>query len=154
MKIKNIRLKNGYKRFKDLTIDLGESPAKIIALVGPNGCGKSSVFDGMLFLNNAHEAIGQYGQKDYKFHSMDSTPGYNHQNIEINFDNGNFQAVRATKQSAGKQNTIFSYRNPYRYNSNLNVTSLQKIPDIKTNNVGASSSIDLDDKMTNSYQRL
>jgi len=41
MKIKKIQLKNGYKRFFDLTIDLGESPRKIVALVGPNGCGKS-----------------------------------------------------------------------------------------------------------------
>jgi predicted ATPase len=154
MKIKKIQLKNGYKRFKDLTINLGEKPSKIIALVGPNGCGKSSVFDGMLYLNNAHEAVGQFGQKDFKFHSMDGIANFNYQNIEIVFDSGDFLATRASKQVTGKQNTIFNYRNPYRYNSNLNVTSLQKIPDIKMNNIGASSSIDLDDKMTNNYQRL
>ena len=154
MKIKKIQFKNGYKRFKDLTIDLGETPSKIIALVGPNGCGKSSVFDGMLYLNNAYEAIGQFGQKDFKFHSMEGVANYNHQNIEITFDSGDFATTRSTKQVAGKQNTIFNYRNPYRYNSNLNVTSLQKISDIKMNNIGASSSIDLDDKMTNNYQRL
>src|SRR3989339_194842 len=154
MKIKKIQFKNGYKRFKDLTIDLGETPSKIIALVGPNGCGKSSVFDGMLYLNNAHEAVGQFGQKDFKFHSMEGVANYNHQNIEITFDSGNFSTTRSAKQATGKQNTIFNYRNPYRYNSNLNVTSLQRIPDIKMNNIGASSSIDLDDKMTNNYQRL
>ena len=48
MKIKKLHLKK-YKRFSDLTIDLGETPKRIIALVGPNGCGKSSVFDAMLF---------------------------------------------------------------------------------------------------------
>lgn len=154
MKIKNIQLKNSYKRFKDLTIDLGETPLKIIALVGPNGCGKSSVFDGMLYLNNTHQAIGQFGNKDFKFHSMEGLSNYDSQNIKITFDSGDFTAVRLAKQSTGKQNTIFNYRNPYRYNSNLDVTSLQKIPDIKMNNIGASSSIDLDDKMTNNYQRL
>ncbi len=154
MKIKKIQFKNGYKRFKDLIINLGETPSKIIALVGPNGCGKSSVFDGMLYLNNAHEAVGQFGQKDFKFHSMEGIANYNYQNIEITFDSGNFSTTRSAKQATGKQNTIFNYRNPYRYNSNLNVTSLQKIPDIKMNNIGASSSIDLDDKMTNNYQRL
>lgn len=44
MKIKKLHLKK-YKRFSGLTIDLGESPKRIIALVEPNGCGKSSVFD-------------------------------------------------------------------------------------------------------------
>ncbi|MGA2418380.1 MAG: AAA family ATPase, partial [Candidatus Staskawiczbacteria bacterium] len=44
MKISSVRLRN-FKRFDDLTINLGSSPRKIIALVGPNGCGKSSVFD-------------------------------------------------------------------------------------------------------------
>ena len=34
MKIKKLHLKK-YKRFSDLTIDLGESPKRIVALVGP-----------------------------------------------------------------------------------------------------------------------
>ncbi|MBI1818946.1 MAG: AAA family ATPase [Nitrospirae bacterium] len=42
MKLKTVRLKK-FKRFDDLTINLGENLKKIIALVGPNGCGKSSV---------------------------------------------------------------------------------------------------------------
>ncbi|MGA3052199.1 MAG: AAA family ATPase [Chitinispirillaceae bacterium] len=44
MRIKKVILKE-FKRFDDLTIDLGENPKKIVALVGPNGCGKSSIFD-------------------------------------------------------------------------------------------------------------
>lgn len=48
MRIKKITL-NEYKRFKSLTIDLGDEPKRIIALVGPNGCGKSSIFDGIYF---------------------------------------------------------------------------------------------------------
>ena len=59
MKIKKLHLKK-YKRFSDLTIDLGETPKRIIALVGPNGCGKSSVFDAMLFHNNAYNRIGKH----------------------------------------------------------------------------------------------
>lgn len=154
MKIKKIQLRNGYKRFKDLTIDLGESSARIVALIGPNGCGKSSVFDGMLFLNNVYNTIGQFGNKDYKFHSMEQRPDYNHQNIIINFDKGAFDTIITAKRSEGKQNTIFNYRNPYRYNANLNIPNLQAIPDIKKNTIGASSSVDLDDKMTSNYQRL
>ena len=55
MFVKKLQMRN-YKRFHNLTIDLGEKPKRIIALVGPNGCGKSSVFDAMLYL--AEQRIG------------------------------------------------------------------------------------------------
>lgn len=154
MRIKSIRLSNNYKRFHDLTIDLGEAPKKIIALVGPNGSGKSSVFDGMLFLNNAYEQIGDTGGKDYKFHSMTGNK-IPHTAIQITFSDGrSYDAVRASRTENNKQNTIFSFRNSYRYSSILNVTTLSTIPDIKLNNIGASSSIDIDNKINNNYQRL
>ena len=67
MKIESINLKD-FKRFKELTIsDLPES-AKLVILVGPNGCGKSSVFDAMNFyakINAAgvpHRSVGYYSR--------------------------------------------------------------------------------------------
>ena len=81
MRIKKITLSK-YKRFQSLTIDLGEAPKRIIALVGPNGCGKSSVFDGMLFLNNSYNSkIGNKGSKDFHYHSIEQDPSYGFQNI-------------------------------------------------------------------------
>lgn len=154
MKIKKLQLKNGYKRFFDLTIDLGEEPQRIVALVGPNGCGKSSVFDGMLFHNNAYGAIGKTGGKDYQYHSMHGTPNYNYQNVSIDFVEGSFTNIREQKKSSGKENTIFSFRSPYRYNSNLKVTQSIATPEIRLNNYGASSASDIDDKMEDNYRRL
>lgn len=154
MRIKKIQLKNGYKRFHHLTIDLGNDPKRIVALVGPNGCGKSSVFDGMLYLNNAHGAIGNKGNKNYEYHSMHKTPNFNHQNVEIEFDKGEYVVVRREKQKQGKENTIFSFRSPYRYNSNLKVTQSRATTEIRLNNYGASLTPDLDDKMEENYRRL
>lgn len=154
MKVKKLQLKNGYKRFFDLTIDLGENPKRIIALVGPNGCGKSSVLDGMLFHSNAYGQIGNKGGKDFNYHSMNKTPNYNFQNVEIQFDSGNFQSVRDGKAKSGKENTIFSFRSPYRYNSELKVQQSRATTEIRLNNYGATSSSDLDDKMEENYRRL
>ena len=47
MRIKEIRLKN-YKRFTELTIADLPATARLVVLVGPNGTGKSSVFDSFL----------------------------------------------------------------------------------------------------------
>ncbi|RTY87396.1 AAA family ATPase [Flavobacterium sp. RSP15] len=154
MRIKKIQLKNGYKRFHDLTIDLGNEPKRIIALVGPNGCGKSSVLDGMLFHNNAYGAIGNKGGKDHNYHSMTQTPNFNYQNIIIDLDASNFQQLKEQRTKTGKENTIFSFRSPYRYNSNLKVTQSKATSEIRLNNYGATTSTDLDDKMEENYRRL
>ena len=58
MKIKSIHLKN-FKRFTDLRIEFFPETAKLVVMIGPNGCGKSSVFDALncytyIVKNNAY----------------------------------------------------------------------------------------------------
>lgn len=154
MKIKKIQLKNGYKRFFDLTIDLGDHPKKIIALIGPNGCGKSSVLDGMLFQASPWGVVGNKGGKGFEYHSMNKIPTFNHTNVVLDFVEGSYQEMRSQKESLGKQNTIFSFRSPYRYNNNLKVHQSQATSEIRLNNYGATVSTDLDDKMEENYRRL
>ena len=154
MKIKRVQLKNGYKRFFDLTIDLGEHPKRIIALVGPNGCGKSSVLDGLLFQANPWGHIGNTGTKDHEYHSMNRTPNFDHTNVVVDFVEGNYQNIRTQKATTGKEKTIFSFRSSYRYNSKLKVQQSKATPEIRLNNYGATTSSDLDDKMEENYRRL
>lgn len=153
MRIKKITL-NKYKRFHSLTIDLGENPSRIIALVGPNGCGKSSVFDGLLFRNNVFAQVGNKGNKDFHYHSIEQAPSYGYQNISISFIEGDYDTIRRNKKTQGKENTIFSFRSPYRYNNNLKVTQTKAVDEIRLNNYGATLSSDLDDKMEENYRRL
>ncbi len=153
MRIKKIRLKE-YKRFHDLTIDLGEKPKRIIALIGPNGCGKSSVFDGILYYNNVHQQIGNKGYKDSSYHSMTQSNDFNWQNIEIEFIEGSYDSKSNERQKIGKQNTLFSFRSPYRYNNNLRISESRATTDITLNNYGATTTSDLDDKMEDNYRRL
>lgn len=153
MKIKKLHLKK-YKRFSDLTIDLGETPKRIIALVGPNGCGKSSVFDAMLFHNNAYNRIGNTGNKTYVYHSLDKEANYNYQNVEIIFDAGTFDAVRNAKKTDGLENTLFSFRSSFRYNGNLNVQESKAVTEIRKNDFGATTAADIDQRIEQSYRRL
>ena len=155
MRIKQIHMTD-YKRFHDLTIDLGDSPRRIVALVGPNGCGKSSVFDAMIFLAKAY--MGRFGEniidRDYHYYSLRQNPGYNHNNVSIRFDEGDFFQVFQKRQKEGKGNSIFSFRSSFRFNGTLKITETKSVEDITQNHCGASSASDIDQRIEENYRRL
>lgn len=71
MKIKSVSLK-GFKRFTDLTINNIPQEAKLIVLVGPNGVGKSSLFDAFnLYLWRSKDHL--LFSKDYHIKSSSLT---------------------------------------------------------------------------------
>lgn len=154
MRIKKVSLKNGYKRFKDLTIDLGDSPARVIALVGPNGSGKSSVLDGLLYHHSAHGRLGRGTSKDFTYHSMDRLPSYDHSNVSIEFVEGTYSQVRDKQNQKGKATALFSFRSPYRYSSSLKISETKATDEIRLNNYGAPDASSLDAKMEDNYRRL
>ncbi len=156
MFINKIRLKNGYKRFYDLTIDLGKNPARIVALVGPNGCGKSSVLDGLLYHASAYEQLGQRVNREQSYHALRNISTLNFNDIEIQFTTGNFGEVRQMRQMADgtNTNTIFSFRSPYRYNSHVKISETKAVAEIKKNSYGAADAASLDAKMEDNYRRL
>lgn len=63
MKIKEVRLKR-FKRFTDLTITGIPETARLIILVGPNGSGKTSIFEAF---NHLYKWAGfkNVGSQDY-----------------------------------------------------------------------------------------
>ena len=155
MKIKKLHLL-GYKRFKDLTIDLGNDPKRIVALVGANGCGKSSVFDSMLYHIRAYSdgIIGNGNVKDYKYHSLNNDPNYNYNKVLIEFDKGNYDVVLGIKHNLGMGKTIFSFRSSFRYNNSLHVQESRAIKDLKQNNFGASYASAIDQRIEENYRHL
>lgn len=155
MRIKRVRFKGGYKRFYDLTIDLGEKPARIVALVGPNGCGKSSVLDGLLFRHRHYVGpIGEGRDRDYSYHSMDLGKLVTAQDIEIEFDTGPYEAVLESRRPNSNLPTMFSFRSPYRYNQSIMITQTQSVDGIQLNNNGAKDTAGIDSKVENNYRRL
>jgi recombinational DNA repair ATPase RecF len=61
MKIKSVQLKN-FKRFTDLTLKNIPEQAKLILLIGANGSGKSSIFDGFRYAVNTNSSIQREGR--------------------------------------------------------------------------------------------
>lgn len=155
MYIKKMRLID-YKRFHDLTIDLGACPKRIVALVGPNGCGKSSIFDAMIYRMKNY--AGRFGNNstsyDYHYHSLTQDPGCDSKNVELYFDQGEFNEVFIKKSKNGYGKTIFSFRSSFRFNALLQVKQTKAVVDILENAYGASAASDLDQRIEENYRRL
>lgn len=81
MKVKNIHLKN-FKRFADLSIVDIQPTVKLVVLLGPNGCGKSSLFDAMHMKSYEHAQMGIPFEPDYHHYKPATT---RHQNPVIEF---------------------------------------------------------------------
>lgn len=88
MKIRKIHLEE-FKRFTDLTIKNIPQEAKLVVLVGPNGCGKSSLFDAFKTwyrLNGYNNGTNNvYCKKDI----MDPRQSYELVNIDFHKDISN-----------------------------------------------------------------
>ena len=67
MKIASIHLQN-FKRFTDLKIQNIPPTAKLVVLLGPNGCGKSSVFDALHDKSYEYRRLGR-GRDDPDYYS-------------------------------------------------------------------------------------
>jgi AAA15 family ATPase/GTPase len=148
MKIRTIRLRE-FKRFDDLTIDLGPNPKKIVAMVGPNGCGKSSVFDAFEEMlknlkNNGVEDTGYYLKSMfYDDVATRKTEYQRSQSVSIINDQGNSNFVLKS----------FCIRTSYRFASKINVSQISA-KGLIIDDERPMSSIALDNRLQSNYERL
>lgn len=150
MKIKQLQLKR-FKRFDDLTIDLGHSPSRIVALVGPNGCGKSSIFDAfeekLKNVKGADRNEQAWFFDKFAFHPDEilRNAGYDrNQAISLTFDSDDKAVVKKT----------FHIRSAYRFTPSLNVQSISAQADILEDRRRPGSSVALDNRLQENYERL
>ena len=146
MKIKNVTV-NKFKRFTDLTITDIPETARLIVLVGPNGSGKTSLFEAF----NHFYHLGGYGQpgvQDYfEKKGETSIPGNWYQNkVKIEFHN-NENPNR--EQIKGK----FYFRSAYRNEPDFTVNNLQR-QNNPTEEIKLQTLMQNDLTVSENYQRL
>ena len=147
MRLKKIQLKE-FKRFDDLTIDLSEDPKKIIAVVGPNGCGKSSIFDAFEEKMRDFRNIGDEGQSFY------SKALYYTEEDRLKTPYNKNVAVTLTPKTGTINRKSFYIRTAYRFTSKFNVQRLEVLPDILNSPDEPISSIAIDTRLEANYKRL
>lgn len=146
MRIQKVKLLQ-FKRFDDLTIDLGSSPAKIVALLGPNGCGKSSVFDAFELRMKNFRHKGHMGHEDFYSKAKFST------DPEIQKLQYNRDRVVTVTPGLNSEKSLY-LRSSYRYTATLNVSEIKAQPEVFKTRDFPDSTADLDDRLTTNYNRL
>ena len=145
MKIKKVRIK-GFKRFTDLTVDELPDTAKLVLLVGPNGSGKTSLFEAF---NSWYRlmAFSAVGDVDYFFKKVVETGNQNWSElVNVEFHNQQPQSQQDTK---GK----FYFRTAYRNESDFTISQLKKQNDPTQQNK-LDTLMQNDITVSENYQRL
>lgn len=144
MKIKKVHLED-FKRFTNLTIKNISSSAKLIVLVGPNGCGKSSLFDAFktwhLMKGYYNEANGDYCKKKQD----DKRNTYDLVDIEFDKDISSIPNVKLRE--------FFYFRTAYRNSPKLSINTLKKV-DSPLEKADQRMMIQNDATVDDNYQRL
>ena len=143
MKIEKVHVEK-YKRFTELTI-MGIPPtAKLVVLIGPNGCGKSSLFDAF----KTWHLINGYGNgTDNDYCKKDMEDDRNSWDL-VSVD---FYGDNAFSQEKARQ--MFYFRTAYRNSPSINIRSLKTMQS-PLDSVDFGMMIQNDATVDENYQRL
>ena len=140
MKIRSVRLKN-FKRFADLLVRDIPNTAKLVVVVGPNGCGKSSLFDA--FLQWYRQKVGFGRHIDELYYRKDLQQSFSwDQSVEVTL-HGNVLPKRGS----------LYVRTAYRNDPDFSITGFNR-PNVPSETIRFSRIIDNDQTVSENYQRL
>ena len=146
MKLKEINLKQ-FKRFTDLRIENIPDSTKMVVLIGPNGCGKSSLFDAFKIWQDYHT---YFCSCDLTYYSKDSSVFNTLEKISLLFD----KKIDVDPRNSNRLlcDNIFYFRTAYRNDADFVTTGIGNVPPVFQRN--DKKMISNDATVNLNYQRL
>jgi predicted ATPase len=140
MRVASIKLRN-FKRFSDLMVHDIPKSAKLVIVIGPNGCGKSSLFDAFLHWYRQHARFG-----------MNQDEQYYRKSKEESFQWNNIVDVALHNNEQPQRGSLY-VRTAYRNDPDFSVTGLSR-PNNPSEAIRVSRVIDNDQTVSDNYSRL
>ena len=146
----SVRLKSAtikkFKRFVDLTIRGLPGDAKLIVLLGPNGCGKSSLFDAFQRKLKVDQFYGMSVEWMRYYRRATTETATESDDVDLDFHGDN-----PTSESDLKKSLYM--RSAYRHEPSFRNTTIQQQPDVRDRHA-VKRLIDPDRTVQNNYQRI
>ncbi len=140
MRVQSIHLSN-FKRFTDTLVCDIPSTAKLVVLVGPNGCGKSSVFDALLHWYRHSAGFGRTDDELY-FRKLQVLPFAWRKTVEVSLHG----------EQEAKKGSLY-VRTAYRNDPDFSVSSINR-SGVPSEQVRFGRVIENDQVVSANYQRL
>jgi predicted ATPase len=140
MRVRSIHLRN-FKRFTDTLVRDIPAKAKLVVVVGPNGCGKSSLFDALLHWYRSTVGFGRMDDELY-FRKRQDRPFEWNKTVEV---------VLHDNQTP-KKGSLY-VRTAYRNDPDFSVNSIKRAA-IPSEQVRFGRVIENDQTVSANYQRL
>src|SRR5450756_566203 len=140
MRIASVRLQN-FKRFTDLVIREIPETARLVVVVGPNGCGKSSLFDALLHWHRMKVGFGINGDELYYRKDSQQSFGWNES-----------VAVTLHGNDVPQKGSLY-VRTAYRNDPDFSISAFSR-PQVPSETSRFSRVIENDQAVSENYQRL
>lgn len=144
MRVKTVRARS-FKRFHDLTLADLPASAKLVVLAGPNGTGKSSLFDAFKAWHQIHGGHNAALTPEYHLKVGDPPLDW-HSVVDIQFH-------EPVPTGAEERRKLFYVRSAYRNEADFSISSFNRMPSA-LDAAPVPRLIDNDAVVSSNFQRL